>query len=308
VTRATISAAVQRRRRVLRRSVRIEGESRRAPRPHLRELRLDERAEGVEPERADEELEPVAVLVHAVAARVEHADHRLAEREEVLRGQELDERRACGAERRGAARHRHREPAHAAPALGADARAEAEVVDRGRDVIVGAALERDLELARQGAREGVAQEVARHGLGVRGHVERLVRRDAGEGAGDHVADRVPARARGGDAVFREPPERGLQVRRSDEVHLEVLAGRHVPVAAGEPLRHVGERAELRGARRALRQLDAQHVQALLALRVGAAAHAVGAPGVGVDLAALEAAERLDERVDLALVREALAGG
>ena len=93
---------------------------------------MHERARNVEPEGAHEELEPVPLLVHAVAAGVEHADHRLAEHEELAGGEEVHERRARRAERRRPAGDGHGEAARAA---GAEARGEAEVLDRGRDVV-----------------------------------------------------------------------------------------------------------------------------------------------------------------------------
>ena len=71
--------------------------------------------------------------------------------------------------------------------------------------------------------------------------------------------------------------RRLEVRRPDEVELEVLARRHVAEAARAAGRDVGERAELRGAGDALRELHPQHVDAVLALAVRAARDAVGAP-------------------------------
>ena len=67
-------------------------------------------------------------------------------------------------------------------------------------VVLGAALERDLELARQRRAQRVAQEVARERLGVRRDVERLVRGDAGVRAGRDVADRVAARLARGEAA------------------------------------------------------------------------------------------------------------
>ena len=68
-----------------------------------------------------------------------------------------------------------------------------------------------------------------------------------------------------------------------------------------------EGAQLVGRHGSLRELDPQHVDAILPLAVDASRHAVGAPGVGVDLAALEAAEILDEGGNLRLVREGRGG-
>ena len=89
-----------------------------------------------------------------------------------------------------------------------------------------------------------------------------------------------------------------------EVELEVLAGRDVPEAPGEAGRGVGQGAQLVGRHGSLRELDPQHVDSILPLPVDASSHPVSAPGVGIDLAALEASEILDEGGDLRLVGKA----
>ena len=45
------------------------------------------------------------------------------------------------------------------------------IIDRGKDVIFTAALERDLELARQGRAQGMAEQVAGQRLGIQRDVE-----------------------------------------------------------------------------------------------------------------------------------------
>src|SRR5262249_30876933 len=78
----------------------------------------------------------------------------------------------------------------------------------------------------------------------------------------------------------------------------------VAEAARPGVAHVGEGVELRDAQDALGDLDPQHLDvARLALAVGAAHEAVGAPLVGGELALLVALDGRDEVVDLRLVRE-----
>ena len=67
-------------------------------------------------------------------------------------------------------------------AVRAERGAEADVVDPGPGVILRAALEADLELARQLRAERMPEQVARQRIGVRRDVEDLVGRDAGERA------------------------------------------------------------------------------------------------------------------------------
>ena len=150
----------------------------------------------------------------------------------------------------------------------------------------------------------MAQEVARERLGVCSGVEDFVGCDSPERAGDHVAHRVPSGAGGRYPRLGKSPNGELDVSRPHEVELEVLAGRDVPEAPGEAGRGVGQGAQLVGRHGSLRKLDPQHVDSVLPLPVDASSNSVGAPGVGIDLAALEATEILDEGGDLRLVGKA----
>ena len=185
-----------------------------------------------------------------------------------------------------------------------DAGAQADVVDRGERVVLGAAFEPDLELARQLRAQRLAQQVARERLGVGRHVERLVRRDAGVRARRDVADGAAAGLARREPGLGEPPHHRLDVVELQEVELDVLPRRDVPEAARVALGDVRERLELRPVEDALRDLDPQHLRvARLPLAVRAAHQAEGPPLVGRQLAALVGVERADELVDLGLVRE-----
>src|SRR5206468_3741613 len=99
------------RRRFDRRRLGIERQRHAAALAHLRELRFDERAPLLEAQLADQELHPIALLVLVVAQAMEHAQDRLADREQLAGGQELEERRARAAQDRGAAADRDPEAA-----------------------------------------------------------------------------------------------------------------------------------------------------------------------------------------------------
>ena len=183
--------------------------------------------------------------------------------------------------------------------------AEAEIVDARLGVIVGAALEADLELARQLGAERMPQQVARQRLRVRRDVEQFVGGDAGERAGGDVAHRVAARLARRDPGVGEAPHGGLDVVQLHEMELHVLPRGDVAEAARIEVRDVGERLELRAGQQPLRDLDAQHLRVLrLPLAVGAAHEPEGPPLVGPDLAALEPCEHVGELVDLRPVGEA----
>ena len=211
------------------------------------------------------------------------------------------------AQRRQPAAHVHLE-AGVAGRVGRDQ--EAEVVDLRLDVVeAAAAAERDLELAGQRRRVRAAQQVARHRVRVGRDVERLVRRHARERAAGDVADGVAAGLARRQADVRAQPQRQLGVLLFDEVKLDVLARGHVPDAAACPLLgDGGERLELLRVGDPLRQLDADHVHALLPLAVGSVDEAERAPFVRRDVAGLEPFEHVDERVDVLLLGEAGAAG
>jgi hypothetical protein len=125
-----------------------------------------------------DELHAGLVLVGAVAVLVEHPDDGLAPVQQALLGDKLVQQLRLGGQRSQPAADHH---AESAPAL-ADHRAQADIVDRARDAILpGAAIEGDLEFARQIAGEVLAQKGVRHLLRVGAHVENFVAGDAAHG-------------------------------------------------------------------------------------------------------------------------------
>ena len=130
----------------------------------------------------------------------------------------------------------------------------------------------------------------------------LVGRDAGVRARRDVAHRIAARFARRHPRVGQQSHRRFDVVQLDEVELNVLARGDVTETARIPLADLGQRSELVGRQQTLRNLDAQHLRVLgLALPVGAANQAKGAPLVRRDLAALVLFERGDELVDVRLV-------
>ena len=115
-----------------------------------------------------------------------------------------------------------------------------------RDVILGAALEGDLELARQRRAERMAQEnrVSPSAYGVTS--KRFVGRHAGIRTRRDVPHRVAARLARGEARLGQPPHRRLDVVQLDEMKLDVLPRRDVAEPPRIPLADVGQRAQLIG--------------------------------------------------------------
>ena len=170
-------------------------------------------------------------------------------------------------------------------------------------VILGATLERDLELARQPVGKRMAEEIARHRLGVRRDIEDLGVLHARVRAGGDVADRVAARLARGEPGRGEVAHHRFGVLQQDEVELDVLPRRDVAEPARVLRAGVGEGAHLRAGHDPLRNLDPHHLDVVLPLAVGAAHQAELPPRFGGQLAALVLFELVDELVDVALVRE-----
>ncbi len=142
------------------------------------QLALELRLEPVPSERAHQELQTVPLLVLVVAEPVVDADDGFRDVEHLADRQELVEHVAGARQRRRAAGDGHAESALRPSVDGLHARLPADVVDGQRDVIVGAALERNLELPRQRRAERMAQQIAGQRFGIRRDVERFVARDA----------------------------------------------------------------------------------------------------------------------------------
>ena len=239
---------------------------------------------------------------------MEYPDDGLRHAEDLARGEELVELVSRPAQDRRASAHRHPEAAAAGAVRPAHPRVPADVVDRRYRVVLGAALEGDLELPRQRRAQGMAQQVTGERLRVGRHVEGLALRDARVGTRGDVAHRVAASLPRGEPGLGEASHRRLHVVELHEVELHVLARGDVAEAAGPALGDVGQRPELRDVQRSLGNLDPDHLRvAGLALPVGPADEAEGAPLVGGQLAALVPVEGGHELVDVGLVGERQAG-
>jgi hypothetical protein len=94
-------------------------------------------------------------------------------------------------------------------------------------------------------RQRVAQEVARHRLGVRGRVEDLVLRRARVLAAGDVAHRIAARFARRQSLGRQLTHDVFDNRQLHEVVLDVLASRHVAEAARIACGDAGQRPHLR---------------------------------------------------------------
>ena len=235
-----------------------------------------------------------------VAEAMEHAHDGLGGVEHAPGRQELEEHAARPRHRRGAAAHGDAE-AQTPDALAIlDGRAPADVVDPGEGVVFGAALEGDLELARQRRRQGMAEEVPRQRLGVWRDVEHLVLGGARVLARGDVAHGVAARLSGRQTLAREKLEGSFGIGELDEMELDVLPRGDVAETARVALGDLRQRVELIAAQHALRDLHADHVQVVLPLAVKAAHQAECPPLVGAQLSAFKRVQRLDELVEVGL--------
>ena len=129
-------------------------------------------------------------------------------------------------------------------------------------------------------------------------IEGLVGANSRTRAAGHVADDVAARLACGDAHGRQPPHQVRGVIDVDEVALEVLTCRHVQHANGVFLGYVRQGYQLVGAHPPHRDLDALHLDPILALPVDAVAQAEFREDLLVDQAGLNPSELGLEDVDL----------
>ena len=130
-------------------------------------------------------------------------------------------------------------------------------LDRG--AIMRAAVDRDLELARQEREFGMLRRPLPQDLAIGARIRDLVGGDAGEMIGRDVADAI---ARGLDRVHLDAGEFGQNVGRvlqRGPVELHVLPRREMAVAAIVLARDLGELAQLPGIQRAIGNRDAQHI-------------------------------------------------
>ena len=259
----------------------------------LRELGLDVLGE-LRAERLDEHLDARLPDVVAPAVFVVDAQDGLEVGEQLRPRQELARDRADDRRAAHAAADAHLE-AQLAGRVAHDL--QADVVPGGRSAVFAAAVDGDLELARQRGELRVKARPLAHDFAERPRIGDLVGGDAGEAVGGDVADAVAA---GLDAVHADLGELVHHVGGAlerDPVELDVGARREVAVAAVVGARDVRERAQLRRRQRAVRNRDARH------RRVALHVPAVLAPHVAEVVAAQRAGE-----VTLQLVAELARAG
>ncbi len=185
------------------------------------------------------------------------------------------------------------------PLAVADLGAQADIVDGALDAVVSrAAIEGDLELARQIAGEVLAQEGVGHPLGVRAHVEYLVAGDAGPGAGGDVADGVVAGFAVGEAGIGQQVHQVGHARQRNEVILHILARGDVAAASAELFGDPAKLLHLADGREAAGDLAAHHLDPGLALPVDAMLQAEGAEFVFGDLPIQKCLGAMAEGFDL----------
>ena len=143
-------------------------------------------------------------------------------------------------------------------AAGDLARHEADVVGVLEHRHAPAAVEGDVELARQAVHLAVIEDVVVHGAAERPRVVDFLRVDAGGRAAGDVADIVGARAARGEAQRLHRQQHVDGVRRADLADLQVGAGRHIGIAAAEGVGGIGQAAHLPGAQDAVGDAQAAH--------------------------------------------------
>ncbi len=199
--------------------------------PVALELLLDHLSERVDPDLVDQHLDPGAGAVDPQPVLAVEDPHARLGHLQVVAVVELDElvqRRGQARHDRGAAADPDLDPAHAV----ADTRQERHVVDPGDRVVLVGRGERGLDLPRQRLRGAVADEVADVRAGVRGDVEQLAVERAGARVAGDVAHRVPAPLSAGEAGVAQLADQLGGVGQRHVVHLDVLAGRDVPLRSG----------------------------------------------------------------------------
>ena len=107
-----------------------------------------------------------------------------------------------------------------------------------------AAVEADVELARDAVERAVVEDVEVPLAGIRPRVDQFLRIDAGGRRAGDVADVVGARAARAQAEVLDRLDHGDGVLRLDLAHLQVGARRHVGIAAGVALGEIGDAGEL----------------------------------------------------------------
>ena len=122
-----------------------------------------------------------------------------------------------------------------------------------------AAIEADVELARNAVKRTIVEDVEMPFARVGACVEQFLRIDSRGRRSGHVADVVGTRAARAQAEILDRLDHGHGVLRLDLAHLQVGACGHVGVAAGIALGEIGEPGELPVGENAVRYPQAAHV-------------------------------------------------
>ncbi len=218
-------------------------------------------AEGVGAHRVEQELEAgAAALGTQLLGVAEDRDDPLGDLGGLLRS---DEDVDPTSEARGAGETATHADVEAGRAVLGDRAGEREVVDEAAGAVLGAAGDRDLELARQVGEGLAAQEVLVDGLGRGQAVDHLVVADAGQRAADDVAGDVTAGAGDRQAHLVEARVDLGDLVEGDPVDLEALARGAVDDPAPEVGGDARHRLGLVAGQDALDDLHAQHEVAVL---------------------------------------------
>ena len=143
--------------------------------------------------------------------------------------------------------------------------------DRGKADIGGvfehgdtpAAIEGDVEFARQAKELAMVENVMVERAGDRAGVDQLIWVDAGEGAPGQVADIVGAGTARGQAQFVDGGQHLDRIGGADLADLQIGAGRDVDIAAAAALGYIGKPPCLMGGQDAARQAQAKHERILV---------------------------------------------
>ena len=215
-------------------------------------------------------------------------------------GQEIGQERRFGGQAAESATDQHPEPALLDAIYIANLRDEADVVNAGDGAIavVLASGKSDLEFARQIIEIGMPQQEAGNAQGIGRNVESFRGADAGNGAGGDVAHGIEAGFARGQAGLGEYAHGLRHVCELHEMELHVLARGQVAAAGRVVIRNFGEGEQLLGREKSRDDLDAQHLDAGLALAVGAVRQAEAAPFVFRKASGLKLADGFLEGHDL----------
>ena len=135
---------------------------------------------------------------------------------------------------------------------------EADVVGVFQHRHLAAAVEGDVELARQAVHLAVIEDVVMHRAAQRPRVDQLLRVDAGGRAAGDVADIVGARAARGEAERLHGEQQVDRMVGRDLADLQVGARRHVGIAAAEGVGGIGQAAHLPGVQDAVGHAQPAH--------------------------------------------------